>query len=306
MFAEGTLLGSEADYNNIKITDYESISLLGSGSFGRVYLMINKINNTKIAVKVLSKATYFTKSQGIFNLLKQEISIHSRLVHPHIIRLYGHSEDLKNIYMMMEYVNNGTLQDRLKGKGRLNEEDAFNFFKQICDAVNFLHKNKLLHRDLKPGNILITKEGEVKLTDFGCCIQIEKEEKNLCGTPQYIAPEVIRTKKYNEKSDIWSLGILLYEMLYGAVPFTGDTIEKILENILINDVILDSSISSDANELLRKMTDRDPTKRITIDNIVKSSWVKRMISGGKLEEIEKKDSPSLLNRFLSFWEGDGL
>jgi len=298
MLTEGSLLASttipDSAYSNLEDYERNEQRLIGKGSFGRVFLMKHKITNNPIAVKVLNKSNYFSKSGKAFKLLKQEIEIHKLLVHPNIIRLYNHTEDLRSIYLVMEYADKGTLAKYLKSKGQLDEKKAFNIFRQLCDAVHFLHKYNLVHRDIKPENILLTTKEEVKLSDFGCCTCLGGTEKKLCGTPEYIAPEAIQTKEYNEKADIWSLGVILYEMLYGKVPFTGNSIEDIFKSIMTDGLALNSSISDEARDLLQKLLNKDPTNRPMIKKVMEHDWIKVMC----------KDGPSLLDRIISFFGSD--
>eukprot|EP00826_Nyctotherus_ovalis_P009019 TRINITY_DN12353_c0_g1_i13.p1 TRINITY_DN12353_c0_g1~~TRINITY_DN12353_c0_g1_i13.p1 ORF type:complete len:304 (+),score=84.18 TRINITY_DN12353_c0_g1_i13:150-1061(+) len=300
MLAKGTLLSGtvspDSAFSNLEDYERSEHSLIGKGSFGRVFLMKHKVNGNLIAVKVLPKSAYMVNSGKAFKLLKQEIEIHKRLVHPNIIRLYNHTEDLRSIYLLMEYADKGTLANHLQSKSRLDEKEAFAYFRQVCDAVSFLHSCNLAHRDIKPDNVLLTQKSEAKLSDFGCCTCLELTEKRLCGTPEYIAPEAIQTKEYQDKSDVWSLGVLLYEMLYGKVPFSGSSIEDIFKSIVAHELVLDSSISESAKDLLLKLLSKNPASRPRMEEVMEHEWMKEM--------GEKSKESSIFDKIISFFGGN--
>ena len=156
--------------------------------------------------------------------LKNEIKIQKRLTHPHIIRLYEYFQDEQNIYLVMEYAENGSLFFYIRKKMKLNkltERESFVFFFQTCIGIDYLHKNSIIHRDLKPENLLLDKRGNIKLCDFGWSAKEQDVRNTFCGTLDYMAPEMLEKGKYDHRVDIWSLGILLFELLHGVAPFKG-------------------------------------------------------------------------------------
>lgn len=192
---------------------------LGTGAFGQVNQIRNKIDGKLFAVKELSKTRI-----GEFGmnpeLIQREIRVHSRLVHPSIVRLYAFHEDEKAFYLILEYMSKGTLFNAIQNSRGLSEEKAFKYFIQIASAIQFLHDRDLVHRDLKPENCLIDQNDNIKLCDFGWAVQVCSKSRNtFCGTYEYMAPEIIQEDPYDHSIDVWSLGILLYEMIHGYSPF---------------------------------------------------------------------------------------
>ena len=225
----------EGFLNNITITsptinkDYWNFSnfrfnkkydLIGKGTYGNVYLSHNKIDNKPYAIKLIEK-----KNLSLLNcpieLIYKEISIQIQINHPNIIKLFSYYENEENIYMILEYSNKGSLYTLIRKKQYLKENETFHYFIQILNAVNFLHENNFIHRDIKPENILLNDKNIIKLCDFGWCVKLENNEKKntICGTYEYMSPELIKNENYDFNVDIWALGILLYEMLHGKSPF---------------------------------------------------------------------------------------
>ncbi len=225
----------EGFLNNITITsptinkDYWNFSnfrfnkkydLIGKGTYGNVYLSHNKIDNKPYAIKLIEK-----KNLSLLNcpieLIYKEISIQIQINHPNIIKLFSYYENEENIYMILEYSNKGSLYTLIRKKQYLKENETFHYFIQVLNAVNFLHENNFIHRDIKPENILLNDKNIIKLCDFGWCVKLENNEKKntICGTYEYMSPELIKNENYDFNVDIWALGILLYEMLHGKSPF---------------------------------------------------------------------------------------
>lgn len=233
---------------------------LGAGAFGDVYLAKHKIEDKKYAIKVMNKAKLIKNKVNLSDI-RREIMIHSKLNHPYIIKLKNHHEDEENFYMMLEYAKNGTLYAKLKKmKSGLSEETAFKYFIQSCSAIYFLHKNKLAHRDIKPENLLLDDNNNIKLADFGWCdyFSLDANFYEICGTYEYMAPEIVKEQPYTEKVDNWSLGVLLYELLHGKSPFYIDQLyknpkntQKLFSKILNNDYKLMNSLSTPCKDLIK-------------------------------------------------------
>lgn len=281
LFSRGETKGMRCKLETILDT-YEKAKIpgrptfvLGKGSYGEVFLMRNKSTGKYVAMKAIRKQ--FIGNPGMLKALTREIEIHKSLMHDNIIQLLEHCEDSKHIYILMEYAAKGSLFKLIRTQTKLPEKLAFYYFVQACNAVHFLHKHQLMHRDIKPENLLISGEGQLKLCDFGCCTPYESDgRKTFCGTLEYMAPEVIRRGGYREKADIWSLGVLLYEMLHGYAPFRGvrdqDTIQKIMEDKLD----FEEEVKSDAREVIEAMVNADPTLRPCIVEVLETPWAKRM------------------------------
>ena len=229
---------------------------LGSGAFGDVYLVKSKRDGKLYAVKQMEKEK-IVEVGATLEVIYNEINIHQRLIHENIIRLYSHFEDDKSFYLIMDHSNSGTLFNVIKRSKGLDEYSAFKYFIQAVSAVSFLHENLLVHRDLKPENMLLDDQGKVRLCDFGWCVDISTGQRvTFCGTYEYMAPELIKEIPYDTSIDVWSLGILLYELLHGYSPFRSqndddcDDYNEIFKNILKYNFKIEKNVSKNCQDLL--------------------------------------------------------
>jgi len=229
---------------------------LGSGAFGDVYLAKNKIDNKFFAIKIMEKEKII-ESGASLDVIYREISFHRRINHENIVKLYSHYEEEKFFYLVMDYVNGGSLFSFIKrSKGGADEKNAFKFFIQACSAVNFLHENNLVHRDLKPENLLIDDKENLKLCDFGWCVDITSGSRvTFCGTYEYMAPEIVKEVPYDLAIDVWSLGILLYELTHGYSPFRAhndnyDDYNEIFKNIIKYNFKIEKDLSGACIDLI--------------------------------------------------------
>ena len=278
------------DYNNEKI-------IIGKGGYGQLYLAQNIKDGKEYAIKNVSKDKM--KSVGIdISIIKREIDIHIRITHPHIIKLFSFSEDRHNYYLAMEYAQKGTLYKLIRQKRGMSENEAFHYFIQVASAIHFLHSNGYAHRDIKPENILLDKNGSVKLCDFGWCVNVSKGNRiTFCGTYEYMAPEMINDEFYDLGIDIWSLGVLLYEMIHGYSPFRAlhflkdakSAMKEIFRNIKSNNYSIDKNISKECIDLIDQLLTSDTKKRIKINELFMHPWVK----------AKEKDYFPQYNRFIT-------
>jgi len=286
---EGELLDHRPSINrNYTIDNYEYITdcnkeliIIGRGGYGKIYLAKNKKDNKEYAIKYVSKEKM--KSVGVdYSIIKREIDIHIRITHPRIIKLYSYLEDRYNFYLAMEYAKKGSLYQLIQQKKGMSENEAFFYFIQVASAIYFLHENGYAHRDIKPENILLDENGGIKLCDFGWCVNVAKGERTtFCGTYEYMAPEMINDEFYDKGIDIWSLGVLLYEMIHGYSPFRAHKFVKdakkaqieIFVNIKNNNYTINKDISEECIDLIDKLLTTDTKKRIKIDELFKHSWV---------------------------------
>ena len=260
----------------------KNLITIGEGAYGKVFLAKHKKSEKKYAIKVINKEKIKLKNQKLDSIYK-EITIHGSLIHPNIIRLYSYSEDEKNFYFIMEYAENGTLYNLIKFR-RLNEEETFDYFIQVISSIYFLHNNNLIHRDLKPENLLLNLDNKIKLCDFGICTDTSFGlRETFCGTFDYMAPELINNIPYNQSIDIWSLGILLYEMLHGYPPFKSINkdkkfnFEELRKNVNKEDFEIDMNLnlSVECIDLIYQLLDNDSNQRIKIDEILFHPWIKK-------------------------------
>ena len=265
----------------------------GFGSYGQVLLAKNIKNNLLYAIKHIKKEKVLQAKEKI-DIIYREIEIQRSLIHPNIIRLYSYKEDKDNFYLIMEYAKKGNLLSKIRKEGKLNENEAFKIFIQVCSSILFLHSNGYAHRDIKPENILIDENNNIKLCDFGLCANVNDGQRTtICGTYEYIAPEIIKEQPYDQSIDIWSLGILLYEMLHGYSPFRSldnkndDEYQKeIFKNIMDYKYNIDDKLflSKECVDMIHKLLEFNCKNRIRIFEIFLHPWVK------KFEKIYKGEN----------------
>ena len=253
--------------------------LIGHGSFGKVYIATNKIDKKLYAIKHMDKR-FIYKSLHSLNDIYNEIKIQSRINHPNIVKILFVEETQNSFYLVMEYAPNGNLFYYIRRNISLTEEKSFQFFIQIVNAIYFLHKNDFIHRDIKPENILLFDNNIVKLCDFGWCIKTEGEQRNtFCGTTEYMSPEMVNNKSYGKEIDVWSLGILLYEMVHGRSPFRPDkskfSDKDVIQNIKLNKLEFEKMISVECKELIIHLLDPNRNRRYSVDDIFNSRFVKK-------------------------------
>ena len=262
--------------------------LLGSGSFGNVYLVKHNITQKEYAMKVVDKKKLSQSYGNSYEQILNEIKIHSKLDHENIIHIYNVFDNEENINIIMEYAKKGNLLDIIKKeKSGMSEIKAFKYFIQVVNAVYYLHQNNIIHRDIKPENILIAEDDIIKLCDFGWAKELTLENRNtFCGTAEYMAPEIVTSENYAFGVDIWSLGILLFEMIFGHSPFEGKNMNSIMINIKVHDLIYDKPVSKECKNLIEKMLESNPQKRFKITDIFEHDFIKK---------YSKKKNSELIN-----------
>ena len=280
------------DFKNFKFN--KKVDKIGEGTFGEIYLSFHKKDNSKYVIKLIQKEK-LKKMECPLDLIYKEIYIQLKFNHPNITRLFSFHEDKENIYMILEYSNNGNLFSKIRFQKFLSEDEAFIYFIQVVNAINFLHENGYIHRDIKPENILLDRNNNVKLCDFGWCTKISENQKRktFCGTIEYMSPEIISNENYDKCVDIWALGILLYEMLHGFSPFKSKNIklnyEQLKEEIFNNiensnyDIYKEKELSKECVSLIRKLLEKNDEERINVKEIFPQPWVR------KYEKIKKKE-----------------
>jgi aurora kinase, other len=234
---------------------------LGKGKFGRVYLAKERSSGFICALKVLHKSEL--QEGGVQKQVRREIEIQSNLRHPNVLRLYGHFHDSKRIFLILEFAGKGELYKHLRREHRFPEWKAAQYIAQMAAALKYLHKKHVIHRDIKPENILVGIHGEIKISDFGWSVHAPNNRRQtMCGTLDYLPPEMLKSQDnyYNEKVDLWSLGVLTYEFLIGEAPFE-DTPVMTQRRIARGDMTIPSFISPEARDLIKRV--RCPCLRMT-------------------------------------------
>ena len=269
---------------------YEMLDNLGEGIFGSVKLGVEKKTNQRVAIKIIKKEK--TKESDI-ELVRNEIDIMKLCYHPYVVHLLDHFENGEYIFIVMEYIKGGSLTDYMKNKKfNFTERRAAELIYQLAKGIKYLHKYGIIHRDLKPDNIMLTEasdRGNIKIMDFGLSKILGKKEKSTdgFGTLTFVSPEVLIRKPYNKEVDIWSLGVILYLMLSGDLPFDDpDDIEQnIAKSIVYQDVKFPpekfSKRSKAVIDLIKGCLTKDPKNRIKIDEILKGEWIKQQLYSDK-------------------------
>jgi serine/threonine protein kinase len=249
------------------LDDYEITSqVLGSGSYGEVKLIKHKSSSELFALKQINKKV-LEEEKTSPDLILREISVHKSLSHPNIIKLIDSFEDSTNIFIILEYASQGNLFELIKSQVKLKESIARKIHRQAVEAVKYLNENSIVHRDIKPENVLISEEMTVKLCDFGWCVKGEELRSTFCGTLDYMAPEMVRSQKHSHEVDVWALGVLLFEMTHGYPPFQGSRDSEKLFNIVNCNFQFAEWVSNNAHDLIQKMIQKDPKKRIKVKEI---------------------------------------
>jgi len=267
---------------------YELGDVIGRGNFAEVKKAVNKETGEEVAVKIVS-----IKDQDDYDAIKQEIEILGKLEHPNIIRLIEIFEKtgkmnktVKKVYIVMELVTGGELFDKIVHKKTFHESEARVVIKKVLEVLQFCHSKGVVHRDLKPENILLATPDEnapIKIADFGLSkiydpdVQKEQSLKTMCGTPGYVAPEILKKRGYSVGVDIWSTGIILYILLCGFPPFYEDNRDKLFRKIMKGDYSFPSPhwdyISTDAIDLVQQLLTVDPLRRPSIEQALAHKWM---------------------------------
>ncbi|XP_063987615.1 uncharacterized protein Nuak isoform X2 [Diachasmimorpha longicaudata] len=252
---------------------FDIIKKLGQGTYGKVQLGINKETGQEVAIKTIKKCKIETEADLI--RIRREIQIMSSVQHPNIIHIYEVFENREKMVLVMEYAAGGELYDYLSERKVLAEEEARRIFRQISIAVFYCHKHKICHRDLKLENILLDQSGNAKIADFGLSNVFDDRRllNTFCGSPLYASPEIVKGTPYHgPEVDCWSLGVLLYTLVYGAMPFDGSNFKRLTRQISASDYF-EPTFPSPASPLIKDMLTKCPSRRADIERICCHWWV---------------------------------
>ncbi|ORY87717.1 kinase-like domain-containing protein [Protomyces lactucae-debilis] len=248
---------------------------LGKGKFGRVYLAQEKRSGFVCALKVLHKAELMQSK--IEKQVRREVEIQSNLRHPNILRLYGHFYDRDRIFLIIEFAGQGELYKHLRKRGRFSEARAADYVAQMASGLSYLHKKHVIHRDIKPENILLDLNGLLKISDFGWSVHAPNTRRaTLCGTLDYLPPEMVEGKDHNKNVDLWSLGVLCYEFIVGTPPFEDMSGHAATyKRIAKVDLRIPDHVSAEAKDLITRLLQYNPERRLALDQIQLHPWIRK-------------------------------
>lgn len=253
------------------INNFDIEEALGRGTNGSVFKATDIVSHLPVAIKMVPK----TKTQ-MDQYVEEEIEIMCSLHHPLIVDIFYFFQDDDMYYIVMEYAKNGTLYDYINQKGNLPEDEAKRIFAQLVTVLMYLHNDQhVFHRDLKAENILLDENNNVRLSDFGMARNFMPNQKfdTICGSPAYMAPEVIQGHPYDLKSDVWSMGILLYAMVCGQLPFDDPSIPKQMQMTLYTSPQIPPHVSQPIKNLILGCLVKNPLQRLSLNEVARNSWV---------------------------------
>jgi len=274
--------------------------VLGEGGYSIVKAGVSVVDGKRVAIKIINRKDL---SEVDDEALKQEVAILGKLRHDNITRLIDFFTDEKHYYVVLEYLDGGELFDRIVKKTYYSEKEARDLVFTVLKAIKFVHDNSIVHRDLKPENLLLASrddDSDIKVADFGFAIYAEGYSiTSQCGTPGYIAPEILKSKPYGKPADMWSFGVILYILLGGYPPFHDDNQRTLFRKICKGDYTFHpdywSGVSDDAKDLIRGLLVVDHTKRLTVEQAIAHPWL-----GKSQEELAKFSLDSNLATLRKF------
>ncbi|XP_010864218.2 aurora kinase B [Esox lucius] len=264
---------SAVQVKNFTINEFDIGRPLGKGKFGNVYLARDKKLEYIVALKVLFKSQM--EKEGVEHQLRREIEIQSHLRHPNILRFYNYFHDRTRVFLILEYAPRGEMYKELQKCGRFDDQRTATYMEELSDALQYCHERKVIHRDIKPENLLLGFRGELKIADFGWSVHAPSlRRRTMCGTLDYLPPEMIEGKTHDEKVDLWCIGVLCYECLVGNPPFETASHTDTYKRITKVDLQFPKVVSSGAQDLISKLLRHSPTMRLPLQSVISHPWVK--------------------------------
>lgn len=255
------------------IEDFEVGRPLGKGKFGNVYLARERTSRFVVALKVLFKSQI--EKEGVEHQLRREIEIQAHLRHPNVLRLYNYFHDRKRVYLILEYAPRGELYKELQRCRRLDEPRSATLMEELADALLYCHAKKVIHRDIKPENLLLGLKGELKIADFGWSVHAPSlRRKTMCGTLDYLPPEMVEGRTHDEKVDLWCLGVLCYELLVGHPPFESTSHAETYRRITKVDLHFPPVVPEGARDLIGRLLRHSPPERLPLRGVLQHPWVR--------------------------------
>jgi 5'-AMP-activated protein kinase catalytic alpha subunit len=290
------------------VGDFAIKSLIGTGSFASIWLAEHTLTGHRVAIKALPTPVF--EDESVHGRFVHEIALMKQIDHPLICHLYEVIETPSYLYLVLEYLESGTLLSRISQGERLPERAACRLFCQLIACLDYLHNRRLImHRDIKPENVLLDEHGNLRLIDFGLSCRVGPQMRTFCGSAPYVPPEMVQRKPYTAAGDVWSAGVLLYGMVAGKVPF--DVSGNGLWRIVFSDVEYPAHFSSELVDLLRRILMKAPGDRATIEEIKEHAWVARSGYGKvvradfETDDLRVSAPDEEIIRKLDFMGGDG-
>eukprot|EP00045_Choanoeca_perplexa_P009187 m.87635 g.87635 ORF g.87635 m.87635 type:complete len:607 (+) comp14787_c0_seq1:264-2084(+) len=255
------------------VENYELIKTIGKGNFAKVKLARHRLTGVEVAIKIIDKTSM---KESHLAKLDREVSIMKSLDHPNIVKLYEVIDTERKLYLVMEYASGGEVFDYLVSHGRMKEKEARIKFRQIVSAIQYCHAKGIVHRDLKAENLLLDKDLDIKIADFGFANMYEEGVKlnTFCGSPPYAAPELFQGREYyGPEVDVWSLGVILFTLVSGALPFDGANIKELRDRVVRGKYRIPFYMSTDCERLLRRFLVLVPSKRCNLTKILSDGWM---------------------------------
>ncbi|KAM6147659.1 aurora kinase A [Erethizon dorsatum] len=254
------------------LEDFDIGRPLGKGKFGNVYLAREKQSKFILALKVLFKAQL--EKAGVEHQLRREVEIQSHLRHPNILRLYGYFHDATRVYLILEYAPLGTVYRELQKLSKFDEQRTATYITELANALSYCHSKRVIHRDIKPENLLLGSTGELKIADFGWSVHAPSSRRTtLCGTLDYLPPEMIEGRMHDEKVDLWSLGVLCYEFLVGKPPFEAHTHQETYKRISRVEFTFPDFVTDGARDFISRLLKHNPSQRPTLSEVLEHPWI---------------------------------
>eukprot|EP01147_Barroeca_monosierra_P006804 gene6804-9497_t len=270
------------------LDDFEIGRPLGKGKFGNVFLAREKKSKFIVALKVLFKSQL--QKHNVEHQLRREVEIQSHLQHKNILRLFGYFHDETRVYLILEFAAKGELYKILQERSRFDERTSADYIYQLASALQYCHRKSVIHRDIKPENILLGLENTLKIADFGWAVHApSSRRKTLCGTLDYLPPEMIRQEPHDVKVDLWSLGVLTYEFLFGNPPFEAEGHTNTYKRITSVDLRFPDHIrvSNEAKDFIRRLLRRSPSERMSLKEVMEHPWINLFVPSASEETASK-------------------
>jgi len=269
---------STSMFNKFSLRDFLIGRRLGRGKFGKVYLAVEKKHKYCVALKVIAKKKL--RDTGVEHQLRREIEIMSNLRHRSIVRLYGVFADEKAVYLILELCCGGEIFSQLREKRKFTEAKTAFYIRDLADALHYCHKKNIIHRDIKPENLLLDIDGNLKLSDFGWSVHTpdpSRSRQTLCGTLDYLPPEMIEQKAHDPSVDVWSLGVLTYEFVTGCPPFEGTggqtgTFGRIKKVEMRK---IPDSVSKECCDFIAGLLKKNPAERYSLEQVPRHPFIKK-------------------------------